>query len=46
MEEYYKEQGKLEMVEWKQEMVPEGDIDIPIDTMLNKIIEILNRYKE
>lgn len=46
MEEYYKEQGKIEDIEWKHEMIPEGDIDIPIDTMLNKIIEILNKNKE
>jgi len=41
MIEYYKQTGKLRNVEWKKEDVPEGMIDVPVQTMLDKILSIL-----
>ncbi len=39
--DYYKKDGRLYTVEWKKELVPEGEIDIPIEVMLEKIIRII-----
>ena len=45
LEEYYKERGILINIEWKKEYIPEGDIDIPIEFMLEHILEKLKNLQ-
>ena len=39
--EYYREKGKLKDINWNPEDVPEGKVDVPIETMINKILNTL-----
>ena len=36
---FYKNKDLVNDIEWKREMIPEGDIDIPVDVMIDKIME-------
>ena len=40
---YYENKGILKTVKWEKSLIPEGEIDIPIQTMLEKILEILKQ---
>lgn len=40
---YYKNKNILKTVKWEKALIPEGQIDIPIQTMLEKILEILKQ---
>ncbi len=45
MLEYYRELGKLQDITWDKSDIPEGEKDVPIETMLNKIMGILEKLK-
>lgn len=45
MLKYYAEKGKLVNIEWKKTDVPPGEVDIPPDIMVEKILKILRKFK-
>ncbi len=40
---YYEEKGILRTVKYDKSMIPEGEMDIPIEVMLQKILDILKQ---
>lgn len=45
LEQYYNNRGILVNIEWNQKNVPEGMIDVPVEIMLEKILEKLKNVK-
>ncbi|MEM0372626.1 MAG: adenylate kinase [archaeon] len=41
--DYYSAKKIVKTVKWDKKLVPKGDIDIPIDTMLRKILEAIGK---
>jgi len=41
--DYYRGKGKVTDIEWDKNDIPEGANDVPVELMVNKILNILEK---